>query len=195
MKNKKVIQFLQSFVAVPLFATTLPFSGVQALQNQTVAISQEPTQIISSLLTPEEAKIRAEHIKDINDFFESRNAPLAGYGEKFVDEAAKNDIDWRLLAAIATRESSAGKEACKNPKAPNNNFGWFSCKKGFSSVDESIEYISKTLGGNNKKAPHYTGDMNTTQILKRYNPDSIVPGYSKQVIRIMKLINSDEDII
>ncbi|MCX6756059.1 MAG: glucosaminidase domain-containing protein [Candidatus Nomurabacteria bacterium] len=195
MKNKKIIQFLQSFVAIPLFATTLPFAGVTAIQSQAVAISQEPTQITSSLLTPEEAKIRAEHIKDVNDFFESRNAPLAGYGEKFVDEAAKNDIDWRLLPAIATRESNAGKDACKSSKAPNNNFGWFSCKRGFSSVDESIEYISKTLGGNNEKAPHYTDDMNTTQILKRYNPDSIVPGYSKQVIRIMKVINSDEDII
>jgi hypothetical protein len=195
MKNKKIIQFLQSFVAIPLFATTLPFAGVTAIQSQTVAISQDPTQIVSSLLTPEEAKIRAEHIKEVNAFFESRNSPLAGYGEKFVDEAAKNDIDWRLLPAIATRESNAGKDACKNPKAPNNNFGWFSCKKGFSSVDESIEYISKTLGGNNEKAPHYTDDMNTTQILKRYNPDSIVPGYSKQVIRIMKAIDSDEEII
>lgn len=195
MKNKKIIQFLQSFVAIPLFATTLPFAGVTAIQSQAVAISQEPTQIVSSLLTPEEAKIRAEHIKDVNDFFESRNAPLAGYGEKFVDEAAKNDIDWRLLPAIATRESNAGKEACKNPKAPNNNFGWFSCKKGFSSVDASIEHISKTLGGNNKNAPHYKENMNTTQILKKYNPDSIVPGYSKQVVRIMKMIEDKEEVI
>jgi hypothetical protein len=37
--------------------------------------------------------------------------------------------------------------------------------------------------------------MSTAQILKKYNPDSIVPGYYKQVIRLMKMIDSDEAII
>lgn len=195
MKNKKIIQFLQSFVAVPLFATALPLSGVQALPDQTVAIRQDLSQITTSLITPEEAKIREAHAKAIDTFFESRNAPLAGYGKVFVDEAIKNDIDWRLLPAIAMRESTGGIQACKSVNAPNNSFGWFSCKKGFSSNDAAIAHIAKTLGGNNEKAPHYTEDMNTTQILKRYNPDSVIPGYSKQVIKIMKMIDSDEEII
>ncbi|MFA7192454.1 MAG: hypothetical protein WC089_04125 [Candidatus Paceibacterota bacterium] len=195
MKNKKITQFLQSFVAIPLFATTLPFAGVTAIQNQTVAIRQDISQITTSLITPEEAKIREERAKAIDDFFESRNAPLAGYGRKFVDEAIKHDLDWRLLAAISLRESTGGINACKNPKAPNNSFGWFSCKKGFSSVDASIEHISKTLGGNNENAPYYKKEMNTTQILKKYNPDSIVPGYSKQVVRIMKMIDDKEEVI
>lgn len=196
MKNKKIIQFLQSFVAIPLFATSLPLAGVTAIQDQTVAIRQDLSQqITTSLITPEEEKIRDERARAIDLFFESRNAPLAGYGRKFVDEAIKNDLDWRLLPAITMRESTGGIQACKNPKAPNNSFGWFSCKKGFPSVDASIEHISKTLGGNNKNAPHYKEDMNTTQILKKYNPDSIVPGYSKQVVRIMKMIDDKEEVI
>jgi len=62
--------------------------------------------------------------------------------------------------------------------------------KGFDSVEESIEYISKTISGNNEKATSYNKDMTTEQILKTYNPDSIVPGYSKQVIKIMDSIGS-----
>ena len=59
-----------------------------------------------------------------------------------------------------------------------------------------LNEISSILGGgNNKNAPHYKEDMNTTQILKKYNPDSIVPGYSKQVVRIMKMIDDKEEVI
>ncbi len=192
MNKKNITKFLQSVVAMPLFAIAMPISGIIA--PIPVTISQDNA-IVAPLITPEEYAIRKEHAKAIDEFFASKNSPLEGYGQEFVREAEKNFIDWRLLPAIAMRESTGGLHACKSDKAPNNNFGWFSCKKGFSSVDESIEYIAMTLGGKNNNAPHYHEDMTTVQILRKYNPPSIVRNYSNQVIRIMKMIDSDEEII
>lgn len=194
-KKEKLIKFLRSVVAIPLFAMAVPLSGTSAMPSMTATISQTiTTNQTLVIITPEE-QIRKDEAAKIDAYFASRNSPLEGYGAKFVEEAYKNDIDYRLLPAIATRESNAGKNACKSEKAPNNDFGWFSCKKGFSSIDESIEYISKTLAGNNPNAPHYNDDMTTVQILKKYNPPSIVRNYSSQVIKIMKTISSDEEIV
>ncbi len=164
-----------------------PLTNQVALEVKTVdtnLISSE-----SSVITTQEDESRTVKAEAIDNYFASKGAPLSGYGIKFVEEAEKNEIDWRLLPAIAMRESTGGKFACKNAKAPNNSFGWYSCKKGFDSVEESIEYISKTLSGNNENATAYNKDMTTEQILKKYNPDSIVPGYSKQVIKIMDKIS------
>lgn len=195
MNKKNITQFLQSVVALPLFAIAMPMTGVVAMPaTPSAIISENSNVIVTPLLTPEEETIRSEHAKAIDDFLTARKSPLAGYGRKFVDEAAKNDIDWRLLISISGRETTYGRNMCKNPLAPNNAFGWHSCKKGFKSIDESIEVISKKLGGNDANLKHYKDDMTSEQILKKYNPDSIVPGYSKQVVRLMKLIDSTETI-
>src|SRR5574343_1527080 len=140
MNKKNIHKFLQSFVAVPLLATTMSVGGVSVPNATLLALGQNNDAIEASLITPEEAAIRKAQAEKIDAYFASRNSPLEGYGAKFVEEAYKNDLDPNLLPAIATRESNAGKQACKNPKAPNNNFGWFSCKRGFSSINESIEY-------------------------------------------------------
>ncbi len=175
-------------------AVAIPLTGIQAIPDNT-ATSVNNVEVSNSVITTQEKEDLKRQADEVDAFFASHDAPLEGYGMKFAVEAKKNDIDWRLLPAIAMRETTGGKQACKNPKAPNNNFGWSSCKKGFDSVDQSIEHISQTLSGNNPNVKHYKDGMTTVQILKRYNPDSIVPGYSKQVIKIMKMIDSDEAII
>ncbi len=169
---------------------SMPLSGISPIVNLSIV----PTIITSenSVIITQEELSRIKKANSINSFFTKNDAPLAGYGMKFVIEAEKNDIDWRLLSAIGMRETTGGKHSCKNPIAPNNNFGWFSCKKGFDSVDSSIEYISKMIGGDSK---YYHEHMTSEEILKKYNPDYIIPGYSKQVIRIMKMIDKDEAIM
>ncbi len=192
MKKEKIIRYLQSIIAIPMLAIAMPFSGV----NPIFDLAGIPIQITkeNSVITAQEEVIRNERAELIDKYFEKHGAPLEGYGMKFVLEAEKNDIDWRLLASIAMRETTGGKFSCKNPKAPNNNFGWHSCKKGFESVDESIEYLSKILSGNNPDSKYYKEGMTTEQILKKYNPDYIIPGYSKQVMKIMNTINSEDRI-
>ena len=62
----------------------------------------------------------------IDRYFAERKMPLAGYGAKFIEAADQCNMDWRLLPAIAVRESSGGKQACGN-----NPFGWGSCRTDF----------------------------------------------------------------
>lgn len=192
MNKQKIIRYLQSLVAMPLFVI-VPLTGLTPILSSIVNTNQLLVDKQESVITKQEDLDRQEKAKIIDDFFASYDSPLEGYGMKFVIESEKNDIDWRLLPAIAMRESTGGKKACK--KVPNSVFGYGSCKFGFKSIDDSIEIVSMSLGGNNPNtARHYAG-KNTVEILKKYNPDSIIPGYSKQVIKIMKMIDASEEIV
>jgi len=191
MNKQKIIRYLQSFVAIPLLAIA-PLTGLTPMLSPNVTSNQSRVEAEVSAITKQEELARQEKARIIDAFFASYDAPLEGYGMKFVIEAEKNYIDWRLLPAIAMRESTGGKQACK--KVPNSVFGYGSCKLSFKSINDSIELVSSSLGGNNPNtARHYLG-KSTSQILKKYNPDSIVPGYSKQVIKIMKMIDDAEEI-
>lgn len=138
-----------------------------------------------------EAEIRKLRAEAIDGYYKERDMPLEGYGMKMVLEAEKNDLDWRLLPAISVRESTGGKQACKKVKF--SAFGWGSCKINFKSYDESIEVIARNLGGNNPKTAHHYDDKTTAEILRAYNPPSIVKDYVPQVLKIMESIG-DKDL-
>lgn len=116
----------------------------------------------------------------VDEYFVTHKMPLAGYGEKLVMAADKNDLDWRLLPAIAIRESSGGLHACGA-----NPFGWNSCNSTFASVDDAIEAVAANLGGNVTSTSEYYKGKSTIAILHAYNPESIVSGYASSVIEIM----------
>ncbi len=137
-----------------------------------------------------EAEIRVAKAEAIDAYFKSKDMPLAGYGMTMVLEAEKNELDWRLVPAIAVRESTGGKHECK--KVPNNPFGWGSCRIGFTSNEHAIETIAKNLGGNNPKTAHYYDEKTVKQILHAYNPPSIVPKYAEQVMKIMSTIGPED---
>lgn len=190
MNKKKIIKFLQSFVAIPMLAITTPVTGIAPLPIATVTTNQNIVSE-SSTITTEEDKILEERAQQIDALLESYDSPLAGYGKKFVLEAQKNNIDWRLLAAISGVESTFGRHACK--KAKNSFLGYGSCKIDFKSVDDAIEKVSASLGGNNENTAHHYEGKNTIQILKKYN--SVIPTYASKVIRIMKMIDDEEEIV
>lgn len=191
--NKKVIKFLQSFVAIPLLATSMPLNGLVSTPSSIAILGQNNNSVMeATLITAEEVKIRKEYAEAIDIYFENINAPLAGYGMKFVIEAEKNDLDWRLLPAIAMAESTGGIHACKT--VPNMPFGYGSCKFGYSSIDKAIEAVAKSLGGNNEKTAKWYAGKSTEQILKTYNPDHIAPGYTKKVMRIMDKIHPESNL-
>lgn len=133
---------------------------------------------------------REEKAEAIDAYFKERNMPLEGIGIKMVLEAEKNDLDWRLLPAIAVRESTGGKHDCK--KVENNPFGWGSCKIGFDSTEKAIETVAKNLGGNNPKTAHHYDEKTTKQILRAYNPPTIVRRYAEQVMAIMNDIGVED---
>ncbi len=163
-----------------------PFTALQK-QNILTYESLALNDAIKKKLEDQKAKAVA-----IDEYFKARSMPLEGTGIKMVLEAEKNDLDWRLLPAIAVRESSGGKNACK--KVQNSSFGWGSCKIGFNSNEHAIELVAFNLGGNNPKTSHHYDDKTTKQILRAYNPPSVVPLYVEQVISIMNAIG-EADVV
>lgn len=125
-------------------------------------------------LTPDERPAR------INRYFAERNMPLAGYGAKFIEAADLCGLDWRLLPAIAVRESSGGKQACGN-----NPFGWASCRADFESVDEAIEIVGANLCGFNPRTKFYYKNKTTYKKLWNYN-GVVKPKYPDEVFEIME---------
>lgn len=197
MKNNNLIRFVQSLVILPVMTMSLSlgsFHNTDIPQNVLVPqlnIKADGTLALNQATDPTVAALEAK-AEAIDAYFFARNMPLAGMGMKMVEEAEKNDIDWRLLPAIAIRESSGGKFACK--KAGYNPFGWGSCRIGFNSNEEAIETVARNLGGNNPNTAKYYDNKTTKQILRAYNPPYVVPRYAEQVISIMNVIG-EVDIV
>lgn len=192
MSKQTIIRYLQSIVAIPMLAVAIPLTGIQSIADATPSTANN-VEVTDSVITTQEKENFEKKADAIDTFLKARGSVLAGYGAKFVEEADKNDIDWRLLVSISGRETTFGRNMCKNPKAPNNPFGWGSCKIGFKSIDDAIEKVSASLGGNSEgTAHHYTGKT-TLQILRKYN--SVIPNYPKEVERLMKLIDDKDPII
>ena len=172
MSNKTIKMLAQSFI--PILAINIPLAYLM------------PSPMAEKLQVKTEAMIiREERASKIDGYFAERSMPLEGHGLKLVLAAEKNDIDWRLLPAIAIRESSGGKNACGN-----NSFGWGSCKIDFDTIEEAIEVVAWNLGANNPAtAKYYRGDMPSK--LKNYN-GGVVQRYPQQVLKIMERIEKIE---
>ncbi len=201
MKNKKIIRNVHALILLPLITI-----GGGAEINNPAALSDNNAKAPQVVFAPKdnfgfrvqiaigekqdkEAEMLKLKAEAIDQYFKDRGMPLEGMGTKMVLEAEKNGLDWRLIAAIAVRESTGGKFECK--KADFNAFGWGSCKIHFKSNDHAIETVAMNLGGNNPKTARHYADKTTVQILRAYNPPSIVPRYAEQVISIMNTISPE----
>ena len=182
MSSTQIKQIFQSFILVPFLATSL---SVSAFSTQ---VDQALTAEIQNEATAELQAAREEKAKKIDTYFTNNKMPLAGYGMKMVLAAEKNNLDWRLIPAIAIRESTGGKFACKS--VTYSPFGYGSCKLNFKSYDHAIEVVATSIGGNNPRTASYYKNKNTRQILQTYNPPSVVPTYADEVIRIMNRIDA-----
>ncbi len=169
--QKQTIQFVRGLMLIPFLTAGSPFAMLQSFI---------PSQI--EIVKNDFAKIAEERAEKIDAYYTKRGMPLKGYGEKMVAEAEKNNLDWRLLPAIAIKESTGGKFACyKNP------FGWGSCKIKFASYDDAIEVVARNLGGNNPNTARYYKDKTTEEKLHHYN-NSVVPTYTGEIMQFMELI-------
>lgn len=196
MKKTTLIRFVESFILLP--GLTMSGANMGPVSQAVMSVVNTPAMVVAEKQNKIDLenermaaeKARVEKAEAIDAYFRENSMPLAGMGMKMVLEAEKNDLDWRLLPAIAVRESTGGKFACK--KATFNSFGWGSCKIGFKSNEEAIETVARNLGGNNPKTEHHYDEKTTMQILRAYNPPSIVPRYAEQVISIMNDIGIED---
>lgn len=115
----------------------------------------------------------------IDAYLSKKRMPLAGYGLELVIAAERNNLDWRLLPAIAIRESSGGRNACGS-----NFFGWASCKRTFKTISEAIRVVAQHLGGNATTTKHFYAEKNTWGKLRSYNSE--IKEYPNQVEAIMQ---------
>jgi len=185
MSSTKTKQILRSFIVIPMIATSLSLSSFTASIDQFIAAQADDSQTSQERALQVE---REEKAAKIDAYFAKSNMPLAGNGMKMVVEAEKNGLDWRLIPAIAVRESTGGKYACKS--VSYSAFGWGSCKISFKSYDHAIEVMATNLGGNNPKTARFYDNKSVKDILETYNPPSVVPTYAKEVIAIMDKIEN-----
>ena len=204
MQNRTWVRFVESFILLPIL--TMSNAPVGPISQAVIGIVNTPSIVslqklnmeasgllaindaLDQKLTDQKAKAQA-----IDAYFKARSMPLEGTGMKMILEAEKNNLDWRLLPAIAVRESSGGKNDCN--RVQNNFFGWGSCKIGFISKEEAIEIVAHNLGGNNPNTERHYDNKTTRQILRAYNPPSIVPRYVEQVISIMDAIGEADAVL
>lgn len=116
------------------------------------------------VLAKEEEKVTQKKIILIR-YLRNKKSPLEEYAEKVILSAESNNIDWRLIPAIAGVESSFGKRI---PHNSYNAYGWANGEYKFSSWEESIEIVSQTL---NKKYVQ-KGVVNINEIARIYAPPS-----------------------
>ena len=202
MNKNNLIRFAQSLVFLPFMTGTMPLGNIannpttetfQIVFIQKQNIEAHGILAFNQVFNQKANDLKAKKAEAIDNYFKSHDMPLSGMGMKVVEEALKNNLDWRLLPAIAARESTGGKFECK--KVKNNAFGWGSCKISFDSNEEAIEIVARNLGGNNPKTEKHYADKDIKGILQAYNPPSIVARYAEQVMKIMNDIGAEDLIL
>jgi hypothetical protein len=187
MSSTKTTTILRSFIIVPMLATSMSLTAFTEKVDSYI-ITSFAEEKAGEALSQEEITLQKERevkAAKIDAYYAKHNLPLEGYGMEMVLAAETHNLDWRLLPALAMRETTGGKFACKF-----NPFGWGSCKIGFESFSEAITSVAAHLGGNNPRTARYYKGKDVRGILTTYNPPSVVPTYADEVISIMKKIES-----
>lgn len=110
----------------------------------------------------------------VANFFSGYSSPLSDFAEEFIQAADKYNLDYRLLPAISMQESIGAKRIIKGSYNPFG-FGIYGDKViKFSSFEEAIETVAKTLRTN------YLDEGLTTPetIMTKYTPPSLAKGGS-----------------
>ncbi len=159
-------------------ASSVPGSTSTVLRPGVQVYASLPTNFptISGQITVADARVEI-----VRQYLASYNSPLLPYAEKLVQEADKNELDFRLLAAIAQKESNL----CKIiPYGSYNCWGWgitSVSSLAFKSFDAGIETVSHGLKENYVDE----GLMTPEEIMTKYNPGSPNGEWAKGVRQFM----------
>jgi hypothetical protein len=102
----------------------------------------------------------------IRRYLEKYRSPMAPYASYLVQASDRNDLDWRLLVAIAQQESNLGK---KIPENSYNAWGWGIHSQGtlrFASWEEGIDRVARGL----KEKYADKGFTTANEIMAKYCP-------------------------
>lgn len=172
------------------FSETIPTSYVEARQNDNVvgnlsistSVELEEKVIVRNIAVneiptytyvPDSTKVR-----NVRQYLEGRNSPLAQYAEVFVEAADHYGIDYRIIAAISVIESGAGKHNFR----PHNAWGWG--RMTFSSWEEGIWTVSRGIGG------YYSRGLTTPQLISTYYCPPNAQRWAENVTFVMNQIGN-----
>jgi len=168
------------FAVLFIYMTALIFP-----QTAHAEIAGTSAALTSPFLSQEqEVDNRAEILQG---FLESYNSPLAPYAKVFVEEADKNNLDWKLVAAISGVESWFGQQI------PTNTYnGWGYGVYGnnvryFTSWEDGIATVSHALRTDYLDS---WGATNVTEIGAIYAAD---PHWAFKVQHFIDLMNQYEE--
>jgi len=108
----------------------------------------------------------------VEQFLKKRNSPLAPYANYMVKVADQYQIDFRLLAAIAVKESGGGKAI---PKDSYNAWGWGIYGDqvlGFNTWQDGIKKVAEGL----KNEYIDKGYRTPQELMQKYVPASLEKG-------------------
>lgn len=148
-----------------------------------VVLARENIVETSALITPAQANPeiieKEQKVNTLTSFLKERNSPLTAFARIFVEEAEKNELDYRLVPAITGVESSFGKAI---PTDSFNAYGWANGNYFFASWEESIAIVTKTL---NEQYKQGWGAETPEQIGKYY---AASPTWASRVVLFMEQI-------
>jgi hypothetical protein len=170
------MKFLLLKISVIVFSAFLLFTG-----------SAEAKTARSSAVLVTANHYRADNRAQIlRDFLAQYNSPLAPHANSFIEEADKNGLDWKLVAAIAGNESYFGHLI---PPYSNNAWGYGVYGNNvirFETWDHGIATVSSAIRENylNK-----WGATNIHEIGAIYAAD---PAWASKVSHFINLIEEYE---
>jgi len=129
----------------------------------------------------------------LESFLKKQGSPLASQAAVLVEVADKYKFDWRLLPAIAGKESSFGKRIPwdkENGKSSHNAWGWgvYGQKTpSFSSWEEAIASVAAGLRHEYYNKGYITPEL----IMKKFTPRSD-GSWAQGVRTIMEQISSKD---
>lgn len=128
-----------------------------------------------------QTEVKDARVELVKQYLEGYNSPLTPYAQKIVEEADKNKIDFRLIPAIAQKESNL----CKLiPYGSYNCWGWgitSVSSLSFDSYEAGIETVSRGL----KENYIDEGFITPEQIMTKYTPSSPNGAWAKGVRQFM----------
>lgn len=151
-----------------------PLSEIDQLSAKTIYTPRYGSRVYAAIPDPigkvaGAATVADARVEIIRQYLEKYNSPLESFANQIVQAADENQLDFRLLTAVAQQESNL----CK--KIPENSFncwGWGIHTKGtlrFSNYTEAINTVSKGL-----KEDYFDKGYTTPEvIMKKYTPSSI----------------------
>lgn len=161
---------LTGFIFASFFLLYLSTSKVSLPNSSTYQLySALPPSLVetSDGITSSDGRVKA-----VEEFFKSYKSVLADSAVTFIAVADKYQLDWRLLPSISMQESNGGKRMIKDSHNPFG-FGIYGSKViKFSSFEEGIETVGKTLRENYLNE----GLKTLEEIMAKYTPPSLSKG-------------------